>query len=896
MQAKCRHIAFAIIAIALFHFNAFGQADKALFGISQAVAFLPAQPIELKITLADSAVIPGSKIRITYNVKNHSLDTVPYRVQLSSPENLNFIYSNEEKLMLPKQEASFTVLVVTDPLQAPGDVLAKCVLHGSGHKELAHQDYSFAISQLSKIKAYAAELPRNAAKGESDTAVFAVRNLGNVEEILDIYLLGMDKRLKDTIVPGEEKNYEIVYSVPKDHYKESYQVGVVIDRTNSREQLSNIRPIPVYASVLKPDKSSNKSRIRWTQEEGVSNNGFNPVYRSRSYLQMTLGQDSRKQLKVDGVNSTVRSSGYILTVPRLMVKQGFGTRAHHFQLGAGTMNVEAPFYLRLPRNFIGGNLAYNNEYLKSESRILNGYTLSASDTVQQVGIQNAAIGTEKFRLLTKNTVFLSQGQAYGLSRNFVEIRPSKLMQLELGTHFYNTVSLESMAIEGNLAAGNNNTSLSGSFLKTPRNFTPGNGLITMGQGSLNTKIKEHSFSVSASGFQQGDELSERTISRYSIGTFNNLRPTKNLSIYGAFMIFENLNTSSLGSYSLLSRNTNVRLTRNLNGGSSLSIAYKNQFTDQKINSILNRHEYSIANETRRGQAMHILEASYEHSSFIDRTRLSYQTYIPITRRISLAGQGSFNYQPSLRIDRYVTASGELRYAKDRQELGIKMTTALNNNAPDLWGITVRGSLELAVPRRSDRKLKTLELTIVDDLGAPVSNALVTINKNNLISNKEGKIRVETLIQDSVDVTFDTRSLPFGSKPKNNLQQTIALPTKTTTTPIELTYTTRIRGSAEIRRNSDFGNLVPRYSSYVVRLTQGEKTILRNLKPNGTFEAASLESGTWQVELILKDKDYKIFTVPNSVQTKELAAGELWNISFIFQENGQKVKFQRGIGK
>ncbi len=283
----------------------------------------------------------------------------------------------------------------------------------------------------------------------------------------------MDKRLKDTIVPGEEKNYEIVYAVPKDHYKESYQVGVVIDRANSREQLSNIRPIPVYTSILKPDKSSNKSRIRWTQEEGVSNNGFNPVYRSRSYLQMTLGQDSRKQLKVDGVNSTVRSSGYLLSVPRLTVKQGFGTRAHHFQLGAGTMNVEAPFYLRLPRNFIGGNLTYNNKYLKSESGILNGYTLSASDTVHQVGIQNAAIGTERLRLLTKNTVFLSQGQAYGLSRNFVEIRPSKLIQLDLGTHFYNTVSLESMAIEGNLAAGNNLTSLSGSFLKNSSEFYPG---------------------------------------------------------------------------------------------------------------------------------------------------------------------------------------------------------------------------------------------------------------------------------------------------------------------------------------------------------------------------------------------------------------------------------------
>ena len=859
-------------------------------------ARLIGNPVSITLVSGDSLLLPGSNARFTYRIENKSIDTLYYSMGISSKDSLGFIYSKETKSIPPQDSRSFTIISTPANFTAPGAVTFELQIIGSKGEKLNSVTTSFTISEVTKVKLYTLDLPITASNGESDTATFGIKNMGNTPQELSVYLLGSDETKKITLNAGETQVYSVPFTIPKDYYKETFQVGLVVDLMATREQISNIRPIPIYASVKKADASSNKSRIQLSQEEAVGNNGFNTIFRSRSRLQLAIGQDSRKQFKVEALNSSVRNGTTSLIVPRVTASKGFGNRRNHFLLSSGTMAIETPFYARLPRNFVGGVVDYNNAFMKSTTGVYRGYTMTNSDTVQSAGVQQLSFGNKNIKLESRNLVFTSGGQPYGLSRNFIEVKPLKQVNLKLGSHFYNRVRPESMAFEGAIAAGNKRSNMSANFLRTPRNFTPGNGLITMGEGSLSTRLGENSFSVSGSFFEQGDILSPRTISRSSIGTFNTIKPTKNLSLFAALMFFESQNTSNQGSFSLVNRNTDVRLTKELSRGSSIGIFYKNSYTDQKINSILNRNEYGLTTEIRKGQSLNLLELSYEHSTFIDRTRLSYQSYLPVSKRISIVGQSSLNYQPALRIDKFATASGEIRYSKSQQEFGIKLNTAINTNAPNLWGVTVRGSFGLALPRRSDRRLKTLEISVVDNNNNPVSNVLFSIEGIDLITNKEGSLRIETLVSDSIAFSINPRSLPFGSVPVKGLRQSLLIPSKVNTVTVNLDYTTRVKGTAQILRTSGLNTVTPRYTSYVVKITNGEKTVMRNLNPDGSFEAGGLSPGEWKISLILKDEKYNTFEVLNAVQTKLLESGELWDVSFIFKENSGKVKFQRGIGK
>ena len=208
----------------------------------------------------------------------------------------------------------------------------------------------------------------------------------------------------------------------------------------------------------------------------------------------------------------------------------------------------------------------------------------------------------------------------------------------------------------------------------------------------------------------------------------------------------------------------------------------------------------------------------------------------------------------------------------------------------------RGAIRFALPRRSDRFLKSLEINVIDNSGAPVRNVLITTNEDVLITDEAGKIRINTLTSDSVAMYVNPRSLPFGSTPKLGLEQTTLVPSKENFITINLIYTTRVLGTSKVLLDSQIKGLSPKYSNYLVKLTNGEKTLLRNLDSNGGFSASALSTGTWQAELVLKDKNYNIFTVLNPIQSKELVSGELWELSFIFKENSGKIKIQRGIGR
>ena len=844
----------------------------------------------------DSATYPGSNARFSFRIENRTLDTLTFNADVVFTAPWSIIFSKNEKTIPPGEMRLFTFLANTNESDSAGIYPLLFLFNEIRHNQTFRVDSRLILKSNTNIRTYPTEIPLNAAVGTSKIAKFAIENSGNTTEELQIFLVGPNKTLEQTLKPGERIEVDIPVDIPKYYQQKSIQIGCVVNLLESEKQVTNIKPVRVYSSELNVDKTTNKSEILIGQQGGMANNGFNTVYRSASRVRMTIGQRTAQQFKVDATSLATVSGNRRLSANRILISQGYSNKSQQYLFRSGMIAPETPFYARLPRNFVGGQLTFSNKYFESESAALMGYVLSASDTVQRVVTQNLRLKGDFFEIETKNLAFQSKDKLYLLTRNYLTLNPIRSLQIKGGAHFYNRPLPERMAYEFELTGGNQRISYGGSYLKTPEQFTPGNSLITMADASISRRSGKSTFSLSGSSFNQGSNFTLSSISRRSIGSFNTIFLTPSISVYGALMYFESANYTPTGSFEMVNRSTDVRFNKTYGANKKVGIYYKNQFTDQKVNSILNRNEVTLVGEVKRGNVNHIFEGSFEQAGFIQRSRLTYQTYFPITKKISFSTVATYNYQPALKIDQYVTTSGELRYVRGANELGLSFNNSFNNNAPDLLSIMGRGAIRFALPRRSDRFLKSLEINVIDNSGAPVPNVLITTNEDVLITDEAGKIRINTLTSDSVAMFVNPRSLPFGSTPKLGLEQTTLVPSKENFITINLIYTTRVLGTSKVLLDSQIKGLSPKYSNYLVKLTNGEKTLLRNLDSNGGFSASALSTGTWQAELVLKDKNYNIFTVLNPIQSKELESGELWELSFIFKENSGKIKIQRGIGR
>jgi len=869
---------------------------QSLFETGKLLSVEQLAPVEAKMISQDTAAYPGSNGRFSVRIENKTVDTLSFTGDVVFTAPWTIIFSKSEKLIPPGEMRLFTFLANTNSSDTAGTYPLLFLFKEGKSNQTFRVDSKLFLKSNTLIKAYPTEIPLNASLGSSKLARFAVENTGNTTESLQIFLVGPNKTLEQTLRPGELVEVEIPVDIPKFYQQKSMQIGCVVNLLRTGEQVTNIKPVRVYASELNVDKTSNKSELIIGQQGGLANNGYNTVYRSASRIRMTVGQRSSSQFKVDATSLSTISGTRQLNANRVLLSQGYSNKKQQYLVRGGMIAPETPFYARLPRNFVGGQLAFSNKYFESESGALMGYVLSTSDTVQRVVTQNLRLKGDFYEIETKNLAFQSENRLYLLTRNYLTLNPIRTLQIKAGSHFYNRPLPERMAYEVEVTGGNQSIAFGGSYLKTPEVFTPGNSLITMADASISKRSGKNSFSLSGSSFTQGSEFTSSTISRRSFGSFNTIYLTPSLSLYGALMYFESANISPTGTFEMVNRSTDIRINKAYSANTKIGLYYKNQFTDQKINSILNRNEISMVGEFRRGNVNHIFEGSFEQSSFIQRTRLAYQTYFPITKKISFSTVASYNYQPALKIDQYVTTTGELRYVRGANELGLSFNNSFNNNAPDLLSIMGRGAIRFALPRRADRFLKSLEIIVIDDNAQPVPNVLVTTNEDVLITDENGKIRINTLTNDSVAMFVNPRSLPFGSTPMKGLQQTTLVPSKENFVTINLIYTTRILGSAKVIVDSDIKGLSPKFSNYVVKLTNGEETVLRNLDENGGFSASALSTGTWKAELVLKDSNYNVFTVLNPVHTKELNSGDLWELSFIFKENSGKIKIQRGIGR
>ena len=852
--------------------------------------------VDIAILKQDTLISPGANAQFTLQLTNHCIDTLWFKPAAIAPKNWTLIQSQNELFILPQSKRNFTVIASSSSYTPAGKYhfdlgieLLKNYLRFSVHD-------SVTVSSRTQIIAYPLRYPRKISNHSGATLVqFAVENNGNTTEAMEVFLLGNGGRENIELTPGEKQEFEFTIEPPKGISSGDVQVGCVVNLVSNKQQVTAIRNVEVYPSVIKADYSTNLSKVSVKQGATYMEQGFGPVVRTNTVLRGQFGQRARNQVHSNISNMMVFSNGNFNQNTQFDVGKSWNRGFHTAKVGMGMYNPRTSFFFRLPRNFIGGKLEYDNKTFDTEILALQKIQRTPMDTVDQLFNHHIAQSIGLLKVENSLTYFTSKGNTHFLNGAKASLKYKNNLKASASMNHYDALDMSHVAFEGSFFGAVKGFSIGGDLFQSPENFTPRNSNINMYNGYMNQRIGQHSFGMNASYFDQNISA-DKNSSRYTIGgnAFVQIFPKTSLSTNASLYSSENIYageifTADITSYQAI-------FTRKLSQGNNLVISGRNQITDMKANGFLNRREAGVSYQTSFRSINLSSSYRFEQTLGLLRNRVDLTARYQINPRFSLRSQWGYSLQPSMRIPQFFTARNMLSYRYGKSQFSLMVNNAFNQNAPNVLTIQTSGSFDLYIPRKTDLALKNLSGEVLDIDGKPVPNILLNVAGQSVITDKHGKFMVHTVNTDSVSVIIDRKSLPFGAQPTNGFNQTVYTFDKHSHLTINLFKTARILGKVHVKRNSTLQTLRPDFSKFTVIISNGDERIVRNLKADGSLSVSGLRPGEWKARIKLKDPTYKAFKIKKGEDSRLLENGEEWNLWLEIEENTQGVKVQRGIGR
>ncbi len=852
--------------------------------------------VDIAILKQDTLISPGANAQFTLQLTNHCIDTLWFKPAAIAPENWTLIQSQNELFILPQSKRNFTVIASSSSYTPAG------LYHFDLGIELLKNDLRFSVhnsvtvSSRRQIIAYPLGYPRKISNHSGATLVqFAVENKGNTTEAMEVYLLGNGGRENIELTPGEKQEFEFTIEPPKGITSGDLQIGCVVNLVSNKQQVTAIRNVEVYPSIIKADYSTNLSKVSVKQAATYMEQGFGPVVRTNTVLRGQFGQRARNQVHSNISNMMVFSNGNFNQNTQFDVGKSWNRGFHTAKVGMGMYNPRTSFFFRLPRNFIGGKLEYDNKTFDTEILALQKIQRTPMDTVDQLFNHHIAQSIGLLKVENSLTYFTSKGNTHFLNGAKASLKYKNNLKASAGMNHYDALDMSHVAFEGSFFGAVKGFSIGGDLFQSPENFTPRNSNINMYNGYMNQRIGQHSFGMNASFFDQNISA-DKNSSRYTIGgnAFVQIFPKTSLSTNASLYSSENIYageifTADITSYQAI-------FTRKLSQGNNLVISGRNQITDMKANGFLNRREAGISYQTSFRSINLSSSYRFEQTLGLLRNRVDLTARYQINPRFSLRSQWGYSLQPSMRIPQFFTARNMLSYRYGKSQFSLMVNNAFNQNAPNVLTVQTSGSFDLYIPRKTDLALKNLSGEVLDINGNSVPNIVLNVAGQSVITDKHGKFMVHTINTDSVAVIIDRKSLPFGAQPTNGFNQKVYTFDKHSHLTINLFKTARILGKVQVKRNSTLQTLRPDFSKFIVIISNGDERIVRNLKADGSLSISGLRPGEWKARIKLKDPTYKAFKIKKAEDSRLLENGEEWNLWLEIEENTQGVKVQRGIGR
>lgn len=852
--------------------------------------------LDIAILKQDSIISPGANAQFTLQLTNHCIDTLWFKPAAFVPEKWTLIQSQNELFILPQSKRNFTVIASSSSYTPSG------LYHFDLGVELLKNNLRFSVydsvtvSSRTQIIAYPLSYPRKiSSRGGPNLVQFAVENKGNTTEMLDVFLIGNGGQETIELTPGEKQEFEFTFEPPKGISSGDVQIGCVVNLWSNKQQVTAIRNVEVFPSIIKVDYSTNLSKISVKQGVTYMEQGFGPVVRTNTVFRGQFGQRARNQIHSNVSNMLVYSNTNFNQNTQFDVGKSWNRGFHTAKVGMGMYNPRTSFFFRLPRNFIGGKLEYDNKTFDTEVLALQKIQRTPMDTVDQLLNHNIAQSFGLFKVENSLTYFTSKGNSHFLNRAKANFKYKNNLKASTGINHYDALDMSHMAFEGSFFGAVKGFSVGADLFQTPENFTPRNSNINMYNGYMNQRIGQHSFGMNASYFDQNASIDQNS-SRYTIGgnAFVQIFPKTSLSTNASRYSSENvfageMFTTDITSYQAI-------FTQKLAQGNNLVISGRNQVTDMKVNGFLNRREAGISYQTSFRSVNLSPSYRFEQTLGLLRNRVDLTARYQINPRFSLRSQWGYSLQPSMRIPQFFTVRNMLSYRYGKSQFSLMVNNGFNQNASNVLTIQTSGSFDLYIPRKTDLALKNLSGEVIDINGKPVPNILMNVAGQSVITDKNGKFILHTINADSVAILIDRKSLPFGAQPAKGFNQTVYTFDKLSHITINLFKTARIIGKVHVRRNSTLQTLRPDFSKFVVIITNGDERIVRNVKADGSLSISGLRPGEWNARIKLKDPTYRAFKIIIAEDNKQLENGEEWNLRLEIEENTQGVKVQKGIGR
>jgi hypothetical protein len=842
--------------------------------------------------------LPGNTVQFMFRVQNSFPDTVELIPVVDVPEGWSRTL-DQGVIRVPGQKKRILPLSIAVPNSAlPGPYTLRFGFMGKEGGQRVFQDYEIMIDSLQQIKVFPQRSRSTGARGMSDSAIFTIQNQGNTAVNFEVFPIGARAGVASelwTLLPNEKRQYRVAYDIPKTFPEDIYVVGCLVRSGPRKPTVTSLIPMRLFHAEGLPEKPPMRWQLTVGEDVAVTDNGYNALLRTNTTLsgqrQFSPGKMMRFRSNLLQLNAPQSTQQFL----NVFVHHGIASKNSAQNIQWGTINPESVFYAQLPNNFIGATHEYVRDVFEMK---WGGYQVnrrSTSDSVEYVGQMSFRIGTPQLNLASTQSMTVQQGLSHVNSRNYVTLTQSNI-RLKVGTVFYDALRWENTAWDGQFQLNLPHTDFSVMAFSSPSAFIPGSENLFQTEGTLTQRIKQQSFSVSASHFQQSMLGNSFPQVRQSMNSMQNytLTPKLRATVSSAyFRAQSNYNGSTLRS---VNQSLSLELKRQSNLGTSFSILGSQNVSKQNGKSQLSR--YSVGGEAEYAVGI----TTQSTRVFLDFTSTSYrlnmmQSFkVPIPLGFQLVNRWSLIYQPQFANKRVLSGVLELRKRQNGRDFGVSLQALRNTFGRNMVLATSSIKWPINFYKKPPYTYKAIRVVIVDQAGLPIPYVMMQCGDAPYITDKKGQILLKNQTSDSLRIIVNRQSLPFGYDVSGGAKQQFFVPDPSGEIQLQTFQGANVSGAMHVQGSSDLVLIAPDYSQFVVHLRQGDQLILRPLDAKGHFSVQGLVPGTWEIKLEVRNKNYKAFMVKPGTLCKALQAGETWDIQFDVYQNSESIRIQKGISR
>ena len=870
--------------------------------------------VSSNLIFAPSSIKAGSSGSCLIHLNNPTEDTLHFVVFPEMPFGWKLINKDDVTIVYPNSKKTVALMLVPSNLTSIGLHRISFDFVDSEHDIIITEEVIIDIKENRQIILSEILGNRNLRKGGAELPLkYKVYNAGNVPEMY--HVVGDKKKILYQINPGDTIFHDIQVKLPArtnlKNYFDVFEISILkmLDTEIVEEKTQRFTTsITILTSGI--DKPVSRFSIPLTTSTGLTllNNTSSTNYSFTEGFNVAV--PNKKQTEITKLNLQLfGNNGGGIVKTRLDGKIEFNKEIGKSTLTAqaGASSSRGYFFFRIPNNlFNTGVQIEGKKYRANTSIAVKIPQFTSQDSTQRLRqiflsrklSERINVSTHHFSVDYSNSNNFTNVSTINYKNKTVKIDNSIITHKEVSEVFRPS----QLALNNNISIRNKNNAFRIATFLSGENFTRGNENMRFLQYDLNKTINNLSVKIAQELFNQAplfNPVSKIEREQLNLSTSYNLEKFQgNLSI-NRFLL---ANTIALKENKTLNENVNMELSFTLNKGAQINL---NMMTSNQETSIDNAVDGVIESRT--------VGILYNSSAF-DRNSFSLgATSLFSNQQEVISTQGTFNrkinrksmlsFQTSYRMNVNYHAldifqsKAEFGYRFNRTNIKVGANVSRLGNGLVILNGLANVTKTFAISRRDTVSFKQLNGIVINDLGNPIPNVVMTIGNHLIITDEFGEFFVHDIIKDKVKIELDKSSLPFGVKSYEGNSIDILLLKEKNNIQIKTFRSASVMGSSKVERSGIFRGALPVYQNYYAVLTSTDDPDDKHytqLDNEGNFVLEGIDPGNWSLKITSVAKSNAGWLILQDSFEVEIKPGDVIKQELIFSDKAPNLKIQKGL--